>query len=199
MCRFTTNGTWRGAGFIALALRVEVPENAVLRSGTAAQFFATLGRVLAWPHIEQPWAVLGLNLPMAIMVIERISGRRRAWPGEDFVLLLGGWAWAGALAAAWARGGSDEFAAGTPSRYADFFILLPLANAWCVVTRALSAPVRWRASARWVAVAWGAFLFVGWLGLSAQMWRGDCSSRERSRGADPAGAGVSAHGRGAGV
>ena len=164
---------WPAAVLLAAAwaLRSEVPETAALRAGSAGQFFATLGRLLAWPHVEQPWAAIGLNAPLALAVLGRMTGRRRAQTGEDFAVLVGGWAWAGALATAWARGGSDEFAAGVPSRYADFFALLVIANVWCAVALAREAAERWRPSARWIVGAWGVFLMIGWLGLSTQMLR----------------------------
>ena len=46
-----------------------------------------------------------------------------------------------AAAMAWSRGASGEFAGAVPSRYADFLVLLPLANAWCamVLVRAARA------------------------------------------------------------
>ncbi len=185
--RSVTRGTWNDVWpalillAAALALRGEVPENAAQRAGSAGQFFATLGRVLAWPHVEQPWAALGLNAPLALVVVGRMVGRRRAGAGEDFAVLLGGWAWAGALATAWARGGSAEFAAGVPSRYADFFSLLLIVNTWCVVALAAAAAETRRQSARWIAGAWGAFLLIGWLGLSTQMLRRVIMPRARDR------------------
>jgi hypothetical protein len=181
--RETLNDVWPALILLAaaLALRGEVPENATQRAGSAAQFFATLGHVLAWPHVEQPWAAVAMNAPLALVVIGRMAGRRRGRAGEDFAVLLGGWAWAGALATAWARGGSDEFAAGVPSRYADFFGLLLIANAWCAVALIAEAPEPRRQSARWIAGAWGAFLLIGWLGLSTQMLRRVILPRARDR------------------
>ncbi|MSU47619.1 MAG: hypothetical protein EXS37_00725 [Opitutus sp.] len=178
---------WRGvwpAGVLlalALALRAEVPEHAALRATTAADFFNALGRALAWPHSGDPLAAFGLNLPIVFVVAARLARRRRAAPGEDFVLLLGGWAVLGAVAAAWARGGGGEFAAGVPSRYVDLFVLLPLANAWCVVVLAHEAADRWRGRARGLAAVWGAFLLVGWIGLSAEAMRGVIRPRARDR------------------
>lgn len=170
----TWTDVWPALGLLAaaLVLRGEVPENVGLRSDSVGQFFMTLGRVLGWPHVDQPWAALVVSAPLALAVIGRMTGRRRTRAGEDFVVVLGGWAWVGALAVAWARGGSDEFAAGVPSRYADFFTLLLIANAWCAVALAAEASERWRLSVRCIASAWGMFLLIGWLGLSTQMlWR----------------------------
>jgi hypothetical protein len=59
-----------------------------------------------------------------------------------------------------------------PSRYVDFLALLLIANAWCAVRLAAEVMERGRTSARVILGAWGLFLLIGWLGLSAQMrWR----------------------------
>jgi hypothetical protein len=85
---------------VAWALRVEVPAHAALRVATARQFLNAFGRALAWPHTWMPAAAFVLNLPLLLAVALRLAGRRRAAPGEDFVLLIGGWAMvaAGAMA-----------------------------------------------------------------------------------------------------
>ena len=174
--RLTAVG-WREGGPVLLllaaawALRVEVPEHAALRAATMGGFLSAFGRALAFPHVWQPWAAFGLNLPLVWLVGARLAARRRVTAGEDFVVVLGGWGVALAGAMAWTRGGADEFAAGVPSRYVDFLMLLPVANAWCAVVLAREAAVRWRATARLLASAWGIFVLVGWLGLSAQMVR----------------------------
>jgi hypothetical protein len=120
-------------------------------------------------------------LPLAAAVGLRLAGRRGAAAGEDFVLLLGGWAIAIAAAAAWSRGGGGEFDAGVPSRYVDFLVLLPLANAWCAWTLVREAADRWRRGLRMVAVAWGGFLVVGWAGLSVETMRRIVGPRWRDR------------------
>lgn len=164
---------WAVAGWLIQT----VPEHAALRAGTMKQFFTALGRLLAWPHSGQPWAALVLNVPLAAVVGGRLLKRRPAVGGEDFVVLLAGWALGVALAAAWSRGGGTEFAAGVPSRYVDLVLLLPLANMWCAVVLAREAAP----SIRLVAVAWGVFLLVGWLGLSAEVLRGVILPRARDR------------------
>jgi hypothetical protein len=180
---------WREGGPVLLllaaawALRVEVPEHAALRAATTGEFFNAFGRALAWPHVWQPWAAFGLNLPLVWLVGARLAARRRAGAGEDFVVALGGWGVVMAGAMAWTRGGGDEFAAGVPSRYVDFLVLVPVANAWCAVALAREVAVRWRASARLLAVAWGVFVLAGWLGLSAQMLRGVILPRIHDRDA----------------
>lgn len=158
-------------------LHVRVPEHAALQAGSAGRFVSALGRLLAWPHTAQPWAALVLNLPVAVVLGGRLLGRRKPAAGEDFVLLLAAWALLISLAAAWTRGGGAEFAAGVPSRYADFMVLLPLANLWCVLTLATTR------RARVLGAAWGAFLFVGWLGLSTEVMRGVILPRARDRDA----------------
>jgi hypothetical protein len=153
-------------------LRAPVPEHARLAAATASQFFSAAGRVLGWPHVGQPLAALPMNLPLLLIVAGRFFRRRSVVDGENFVLLLAGWSVAVALATAWVRGGSDELAVGVPSRYVDFIVLLPLANAWCAVQLAREAPTRWQARWRLAAGIWCVFLLIGWLGLSAEVMRG---------------------------
>ena len=168
---------------VAVALRADVPAHAALRVATAGQFFNAFGRAMAWPHTWMPAAALVLNLPLAIVVGARLAGSRRAAAGEDFVLLIGGWAVVAAGALAWARGGGDEFDAGMPSRYVDFLVLLPIANTLCAVMLAREATARGRLVARTAAAVWCGFLLIGWLGLSAQVMRGLILPRMRDRDA----------------
>jgi hypothetical protein len=168
---------------VAWALRAEAPAHAALRVATAGQFFNAFGRAMAWPHTWMPVAAIVLNLPLMAAVGTRLAGTRRAAAGEDFVLLIGGWAVVAAGAMAWTRGGGDEFDAGVPSRYADFLVLLPLANTWCAVVLARAAVARGRLIARTAAAVWCGFLFIGWLGLSAQVMRGLVLPRMRDRDA----------------
>lgn len=166
---------------LAGSLRTEATEHDVLRSATAGQFFSTAGRALAWPHSAMPLAALVLNLPLAAAVIGRLARRRTAAAGEDRILLIGGWVVALAGAMAWTRGGGGEFAAGVPSRYVDFLVLAPLANAWCLAVLLREANERKRAVRRAAAASWGVFLLVGWLGLSAEVMRGLVRPRWRDR------------------
>lgn len=173
----------------AVALRVEVPEHAALRAQSAGQWAQTFLRALAWPQAWQPLAALGLNAPLAWVVVARVLGKRRAVAGEDFVVVLGGWAVAMTGAMAWSRGASGEFAGAVPSRYADFLVLLPLANAWCAVVLLREARAkagaggRIRGSGWMIAAGWGIFLAVGWAGLSAETMRGIVLPRMRDRDA----------------
>lgn len=173
---------WPALGLLgaAVALRVEVPEHAALQAQTAGQWVETFLRALAWPQAWQPLAALGLNAPLVGVVVARALGKRRAAAGEDFVVVLGGWAVAMAGAMAWSRGASGEFAGAVPSRYADFLVLLPLANAWfaAVLVRETSARV-----VRVVGVAWGLFLMMGWGGLSVEVTKGIVLPRMRDRDA----------------
>ena len=184
-------GAWRGAwpGLVLLAVAVALVESVpadrgleALQPHSLAEFSTAFARALAWPHVDQPLAALVLNLPLLLVASGRIIRRRQPRVGEDFVLLLGGWAVANALAMAWARGGDGEFQAGVvPSRYVDFLVLLPLANAWCAIALAAEATGQWLARARVLAVVWVGFLFIGWLGLSLDMWRGIVRPRIRDR------------------
>ena len=176
---------WRDVSavtFLLLAvwlLHRSEPGNVNLQAGSPGQFFLSLGRVLAWPHAGQPWAAFVWNLPLAVVVGWRLLKRRAVVAGEEFVLVMAGWTLLVAVAAAWSRGGSGEFIFGVPSRYADFVVLLPLANVWCVMQLAERASRQ----VRLVAVAWGAGLFVGWVGLSAEVARGIILPRMRDRDA----------------
>jgi len=162
-----------------------VPPDKVLQSWythSPPQLAVGFMRAMAWPHVDQPLAALVLNLPLMLAVIGRIARRRRPRAGEDFVLLLGAWATGNAVAMAWARGGAPEFQAGiVPSRYVDFLVLLPLANTWCAIVLAAEVTNQWRARARALAAVWGTFLFVGWLGVSAEAWRGIVQPRIHER------------------
>jgi hypothetical protein len=177
--------TWPVAVLLAAAwwLRVEVPEHAVLRPTGWAEFFAATWRVLAWPHGGGATAALALNLPLLAAVLGRAFRWRPPGPGEDRVVLWGGWSVALALATAWSRGGGPELQAGVPSRYVDFVVLLPLANLWCAVVLARAAAGRFRGIAWPAAAAWGAFLLAGWLGLSAEVMRGLVLPRAADRAA----------------
>ena len=166
---------------LAVMLRTEVPAHAALKAHGAQEFFSAATRVLGWPHFNTPFAAVAVNLPLLLVVAGRALRRRTASGGEDFVVLVGGWSAAIGLATAWARGGSAELAAGVPSRYVDFIVLLPLANLWCAVVLARTAVVRWRSRARLLAGAWGLFLLMGWLGLSAEVMRGLVLPRARDR------------------
>jgi hypothetical protein len=184
-------GVWRSVWpalvllVVAVALMESVPANKVLQSWHASslqQFTVGLMRAMAWPHVDQPLAALALNLPLGLVVMGRMARRRPARTGEDFVLLLGGWAAANALAMAWARGGAPEFQAGiVPSRYVDFLVLLPLANTWCAIVLAAEALNPWRTRARVLTALWCVFLFIGWLGVSLEAWRDVVQPRIQDR------------------
>lgn len=169
---------------LALILRVHVPEHDALRASTVEQYLGAAGRLLAWPHAGQPLAAIPLNLPLVLLVAARAQRRRQPSEGEDLVLLAGAWGFGVALAAAWTRGGSDELRFGVPSRYVDFLVLLPLANAWAVfVLTRERVKAAGRSLVRWLSTAWAAFLLLGWLGLSVEVMRGIVLPRARDRDA----------------
>jgi hypothetical protein len=168
---------------IAWGLRPAAPPAglAILQSTQAGQFLRAWLRALAWPHTGQPLAALVLNAPLAWWMIARARGREAATAGGEAAALVGGWAVLLAAAMAWTRGGSGEWIAGVPSRYADFLVFLPLANAWCGGgwVRQVAGPARrWR---RGAAVAWALFLAVGWIGLSAEAMQRVILPRARDR------------------
>jgi hypothetical protein len=166
---------------LALMLRVTVPEHASLQARGAGEFLAAAGRVLGWPHAQTPLVAFAVNAPLLLLLALRLARRRTVARGEDFVVLLAGWSVAIALATAWARGGSAELAGGLPSRYVDFIVLLPLANGWAAVMLAREVAAPRRPLGVLVAGAWGAFLLAGWIGLSAEVWRGLVLPRARDR------------------
>jgi hypothetical protein len=47
-----------------------------------------------------------------------------------------------------------------------------VANVWCLCALLPTAPERWKRVAAIGALAWGIVLALGWLALSAEMWRG---------------------------
>ncbi len=174
---------WPAALLLAAAVwwRTEVPAHAALRPANAGEFLAAALRVLGWPHAQVPLAALAINAPLLLLLGLRLARRRAAARGEDFVVLVAGWSVALALATAWARGGGAELAGGLPSRYVDFAVLLPLANVWAAVTLARETAAATRPRSVLIAGAWGAFLLAGWIGLSAQVWRGLVLPRARDR------------------
>ena len=167
----------------ALALRAPPEGAAAWQPSTVREFFVAAGRTLAWPHVGAPVAALALNLPLLALLSLRVTGRRRAAAGVYFVILAGGWSAAVALATAWMRGGGAELGVGVPSRYVDFLIALPLANAWCAFVLARDATGTWRARAPWLAGVWAVFLAIGWVGLSTEVMRRLILPRMRDRDA----------------
>jgi hypothetical protein len=176
---------WPGAVLlvIAFALRVHQPAHATLEPTTIAQFVLASGRSLAWPHVSQPIAALVLNAPLAAVAFARVLCLRRAAAGEDFALLLGFWGAAVAVAIGWARGGSPELMFGVPSRYVDFLVMLPIANAWCAFVLLQGVVPKRRTMAVGAATAWALFLGIGWVGLSTETVRFVVWPRMRDRDA----------------
>ena len=166
---------------LAAGLHVSVPAEAELRAASVPQFLSVAGRCLAWPYPGNPWVALAVNLPLGITVWLRLAGRRTPRPGENLALALGFFAVAVCLAEAWVRGGGPELATGIPSRYADFHVILPIANAWCLAAILPEVGSRWRQLAWLAASAWGVVLVLGWLALSAAMWRGVIRPRMADR------------------
>jgi hypothetical protein len=130
-----------------------------------------MGRAWAWPHTAMPIAAFALNAPAVIVVSLRMARRAEASATTDAFLGLWFWGMAAAAAMAWTRGASDEWAFGVPSRYADFLVLLPLANAGCAAWLAKRAVAKGERAAVMGLAAWALFLAVGWAGLSAEAWR----------------------------
>ncbi len=166
----------------AVMLRIDRAGDAALQAQSAAQFLGALGRLLAWPHSVSA-AALVLNSPLAVTIWRRISRRDASTPAADFALAIGLWSFTGALATAWARGGSEEMMVGVPSRYVDFIVLLPIVNAWCALHLLTEARSSGRSVLPAIAAAWALFLTVGWFGLSSEMMRRVVLPRIRDRDA----------------
>ena len=171
--RWAWRESWPAAVLLvaALMLRSAAPAHAELQPVSAGEFWLAVGRALAWPHTGQPLAAWVMNIPLAMAIVARLARNQRFIAVDDFVMAIGIWTAGVAVAAAWTRGGSGEWASGVPSRYADFLVLLPLANAWCAVWLVRETAPKWRRSAVISVALWIVALFVGWLGLSAEMMR----------------------------
>jgi hypothetical protein len=197
---------------IAVLLRGNVPAHAGLHARSVANGIDVFALILAWPLDSQPWAALALNAPLLLLVVSRArsrpprglgkasthggekSGSSIATSGQDeprddnkegenFAMLLALWSIAGAAAVAWFRGGGGEFSFGVPSRYIDFFVLFPIANAWCLFIQLREVSATRRKLANVCGVAWLVLLSAGWLGLSAEVVRGLIFPRIRDRDA----------------
>jgi hypothetical protein len=159
-------------GGLAALLRAGVPGNGALRAKTAGEFLNAFGLGLAWPYPGNPWVGLAACLPFGFVVVLRLTGRRRPSAGEDYVLLLGFFALAAAIAQAVMRGGGDEFAERVPSRYAEFFVPWVLANGWCAWSLCVAAAPGRKFVIRVGGAAWLVLLLSGWLAATAETWRG---------------------------
>jgi hypothetical protein len=166
-------------GLVAWGLRTSVATHVPLRAHTAAEFLGSLVRLLAWPDRGEPWMALALNLPLLVFAIARFSVRLPRVAGEQLLTSVAAWVLLAAGATAWSRGGGGEFQLGVPSRYADFFTLLPLVNLWCLVALLPAVSGLWRAVG-WV---WAALLVLTWGGAVAQEWRGVIRPRLADRDA----------------
>jgi hypothetical protein len=122
-------------------------------------------RQLGWPLPHPAWAFL-VYLPFLGFVGDRL-GRRRLESGEAFVIAIGLWVGAQAVAIGYGRGGDTT---GFVSRYCDFLALGFLANAACLA-------LLWRtASARWLRTGI-VLLAAAWIGLSATgLWHESVAS-----------------------
>lgn len=119
-----------GSGLLVLAwlLRVPVPRHVVLQAPDIASFVQVLAGVLSWPICDPRLFVL-LNAPVVLLLVGRLTGRIVPSGHGETALLLAAWAVGVALSFAWFRGGVQNPFAAPPPRHADFFALLPIANA----------------------------------------------------------------------
>lgn len=176
----TWGESWPALVLLAAAwsLRVDVPDHRGLQPDSVRAFLGAAGRLLAWPH--EPLAAPVMILPLVLLVVTRLRGRPVV-PREDFVIALGFWCGAIAFATAWMRGGSSELTHSVPSRYADFAVLLPVANAAAAFLLVRDRTGFSRRGTVFLAWAWAAFTLVGWMGISAQVMKGLVVPRARDR------------------
>lgn len=190
---------WRGAGWrsvvldlvaasllfcVAVALRVEITAHASLHAGSFGEAVSAFVTYLAWPHVRVPLAALALNLPLVLGLARALAARTGRLNREaECATALGLWALLIAAAAAYARGGSGEFAAAVPSRYVDMAVLLTLANLWWTIELVRTLSPAQRRVGRWACASWCAFLLSGVLGLSMHEWRGVLRARFLDRDA----------------
>jgi hypothetical protein len=155
---------------IAALLRKHVPEHDSLRATSVSQFVRTLGLGLAWPYPGNGMAALVLNAPFAAWILFRITKRFPASHADDFALAAGLFSLAAAGAQAVYRGGGAEFAARVPSRYADFLVMLVVANLYgmVVLSRIGARP---RKLPVFALTAWSLIVFSGWVASSFEAWR----------------------------
>jgi hypothetical protein len=114
--------------FLAWFLRTPVPRHAVLVAPDCLRFLQVLAGVLSWPVCDPRFFVL-LNAPVLLLLFGRLTGRFAVSRCGETALLLMAWAVSVALTFAYYRGGAQDPFAAPPSRHADFFALLPVANA----------------------------------------------------------------------
>ncbi len=171
----------RSAGMIAIGAICCV-WGLLLRSGSTVMAFAKAEsismfllvwiRTLAWPNYRTPWFA-GLScLPILLLVIRLVRGKKRPQPHELFLVGLAVWAAGCAAGGAWTRGGVDRF---PPSRYFEFLsplswvnllaLGLILGNSWTSQAR------QWRTMMAGVAVLWLGAALVGDVGLLERFFR----------------------------
>lgn len=144
-------------GFV---LHVDPPYHAPLHAHTVAQFVSMLGRCLAWPHVQQGWLCMILQLPMLLLLIARRKERQSLhhldWIALTLVLL----GCLQAAAIAYSRG-AGLVLQGPLSRYQDAFLLGVSGQLYA----AISLAIAWKPG-RLVALGWIGVLAAGLISLT---------------------------------
>ncbi|HLP07351.1 MAG TPA: hypothetical protein VK178_04235 [Opitutaceae bacterium] len=112
---------------MAWGLRTPIPRHDVLVAPDFLRFAQVLTGVLSWPACD-PRLFLVLNAPVLVLLVGRLTGRLQATVAADRAQLLAAWAVGVALTFSYYRGGAQDPFSAPPSRHADFFALLPIAN-----------------------------------------------------------------------
>jgi hypothetical protein len=135
----------------------EIPQNAVLRAGTAAAFVAALERILSWP-MDGGWLVVSLTwLPGLALAWQTFRRGFRA--GDRAILLLAvlAWVFLQNMSLAYGRAASP-----LSSRYLDVIVLGVLAN----VISAIVVWERMEGGRRRVLAAAGVLGLMAWVMLA---------------------------------
>lgn len=157
-------------------------EGAQLGAASVGQIWDAVWLGLAWPHGTSVAAGLVIQAPLLGLVGLGFTRWRTQLTRRDaevvgyglwMVLIVGGMAVT--------RGGGTELQTGVPSRYVDFMVLSLLVNGVALVRVVGLVAEKWIRLGRVVAVVWGCFLLIGWVGLNAENWRGVVRPRMADR------------------
>ncbi|MEO6994787.1 MAG: hypothetical protein ABI273_14355 [Lacunisphaera sp.] len=128
---------------------------AYARAKSISMFLLVWMRTLAWPNYRIPWFAALSCLPVLLLVIQVVRGKKPRRSHELFLIGVTVWAIGCAAGGAWTRGGFDRF---PPSRYFEFLsplswvnflaLVLIVEGAWKGASR------RWRIAAGGLAIIW---------------------------------------------
>jgi hypothetical protein len=147
--------------FLYSLLLMERPDyHAAKQAQHLFDFLRSWGHALAWPHMNEPWAIPLVWGPFAWLAVRFLAGGLRAHaPLCRFLLLLGGWVLLVSLATAYGRGAGGKPPA---SRHTDLLSLGLVANglATVLILRETERG-RWNTALRVAAAAWWPWVLSG--------------------------------------